>query len=117
MTKVQLIMRLFIRGSGLALWSVCLLGIAGCVEDNEAAMRQQAANAKRAIPGSRTAQAQDLGEYRDITPGLGGAGSRIGPRPDQGAGYPDPKATASANSMWRLARPRADQGGGPGVKR
>jgi hypothetical protein len=85
-------MRLFTRGRGLALFCVCFLGLTGCAEDNEAAIRQQAAKAKGAIPGSRTAQAQSQAEYYEITPGLQGAGTTSGPRPDRGAaGYPGAK--------------------------
>ncbi len=84
-------MRLSTGRSMLALLSCCCLGLAGCAEDNEAMIKAQAAKAKNAIPGSRTAQAQDQGEYYEITPGLKGAGMRGGPRPDQGAGYPGQK--------------------------
>jgi hypothetical protein len=86
------IMRLMASGLSLALLGFCFLGLAGCAEDNEAAIKAQAAKAKNTIPGSRTAQAQDQGEYYEITPGVrGGAGGRSGPRPDQGAGYPKPR--------------------------
>jgi hypothetical protein len=86
------IMRLLASGLSLALLGFCFLGLAGCAEDNEAAIKAQAAKAKNTIPGSRTAQAQDQGEYYEITPGVrGGAGGRSGPRPDQGAGYPKPR--------------------------
>jgi len=81
-------MRLFASGLSLALLSTCFLGLAGCGQDNEAAIREQAAKAKGTIPGSRTAQAQTQEEYFEITPGLQGAGTRSGPRPDQGTGYP-----------------------------
>jgi hypothetical protein len=84
-------MRLFTSGLSLALLSLFFLGLAGCAEDNEAAIKQQAAKAKNTIPGSRTAQAQTQEEYYEITPGLQGAGMRSGPRPDQGAGYPGAK--------------------------
>ena len=85
-------MRLFTRGLRLALLSICFLGLAGCGEDNEAAIREQASTAKGTIPGSRTAQAQSQDEYYQITPGVqGGAGSTSGPVPDQGAGYPGAK--------------------------
>jgi hypothetical protein len=68
------------------------MGFAGCAEDNEAAIKEQAAKAKGTIPGSRTAQAQTQEEYLEITPGVqGGAGMARGPRPDQGPGYPKPK--------------------------
>lgn len=87
----MLIMRPFIRGLSLAVLSLSYLGLAGCAEDNEAAMRRQAAKAKGTIPGSRTAQARTQEEYFEITPGLRGAGSSGGPRPDQGAGYPGAK--------------------------
>jgi hypothetical protein len=83
-------MRLFTSGLSLLLGS-CLLGLAGCGEDNEAAMREQASKAKGTIPGSRTAQAQTQEEYYEITPGLRGAGTVSGPRPDQGKGYPGAK--------------------------
>jgi hypothetical protein len=84
-------MRLFTGGLGLALLSACFLGLAGCGEDNEAAIRAQASKAKGTIPGSRTAQAQTQDEYYEITPGVQGAGTRNGPRPDRGTGYPGAK--------------------------
>ena len=84
-------MRLFISGLSLALSSFCLVGLAGCGEDNEAAIKLQASTAKGTIPGSRTAQAQTQEEYFEITPGVAGAGMRSGPRPDQGTGYPRPR--------------------------
>ena len=86
------IMRLFTRGLSLALLSFCFLGLVGCAEDNEAAIKEQASKARgRTIPGSRTAQAQTQDEFYEITPGVHGAGTRIGPRPDQGTGYPGPE--------------------------
>jgi hypothetical protein len=84
-------MKLFIRGLGVALLGSWLLWLSGCAEDNEAAIREQARMAKGTIPGSRTAQAQTQDEYLEITPGVSGAGTRTGPRPDQGTGYPAPK--------------------------
>jgi hypothetical protein len=88
----MLIMRSFTGGLKLALLGSCVLGSAGCGEDNEAAFREQASRAKGTIPGSRTAQAQTQDEYYEITPGVrGGAGAPGGPRPDQGAGYPGSK--------------------------
>lgn len=84
-------MRFSRSGLCLAVTSFCFLGLAGCGEDNEAAIREQAAKAKGTIPGSRSAQAQTQDEYYEITPGVRGAGSTSGPRPDQGAGYPGPK--------------------------
>ncbi len=84
-------MRLFISGLSLALMIFCFVGLAGCGEDNEAFMREQASKAKGKIPGSRTAQAQTQDEYYEITPGLQGAGTVSGPRPDQGTGYPGAK--------------------------
>jgi ABC-type phosphate transport system substrate-binding protein len=84
-------MRLFTNGLSLALLSFCFLGLAGCGEDNEAAINEQASKAKGTIPGSRTAQAQTQEEYYEITPGVQGAGTRSGPRPDQGTGYPGVK--------------------------
>jgi hypothetical protein len=84
-------MRLFNSGLRLALLSLCVLGLAGCAEDNEAAIKEQASKAKGTIPGSRTAQAQTQDEYYEITPGLQGAGARSGPIPDQGTGYPGAK--------------------------
>ena len=111
-------MRLFTRGLSLALLSIGFLGLAGCAEDNEAAIKAQAANAKGTIPGSRTAQAQTLEEYHEITPGVRGAGTRSGPRPDQGAGYPAAGTAPSSNALWRMAMPRSDQGtGSPATKR
>ena len=82
-------MRLFGTGLSVALLSSCFLGLSGCAEDNEAAIKLQASRAKGTIPGSRTAQAQNQQEYYEITPGVqGGAGMTVGPRPDQGTGYP-----------------------------
>jgi hypothetical protein len=75
----------------LSLLSACFLGLAGCAEDNEAAMKEQAARAKGTIPGSRTAQARTQEEFYEITPGTHGAGTASGPRPDQGKGYPRPQ--------------------------
>jgi hypothetical protein len=89
--KVLLIMRLFIRRLSLGLLSLCFLGLAGCGEDNEAAIKEQAAKAKEIIPGSRTAQAQTQEEYYKITPGVKGAGARGDILPDQGSGYPGAK--------------------------
>jgi hypothetical protein len=80
--------RLFTSGWGLALLASCFVGLAGCGEDNEAAIKEQASKAKGTIPGSRTAQAQTQDEYYEITPGVRGAGAPSGPRPDQGGGYP-----------------------------
>lgn len=88
---VRIFMKLFTTGVGLALLSFCILGLSGCQEDNEAAINEQAALAKAKIPGSRTAQALTQEEYYEITPGVRGAGMRVGPRPDQGAGYPGQK--------------------------
>ena len=82
-------MRLFASRSSIALSIFCFLGMAGCEEDNEAAIKEQAAKAKGTIPGSRTAQAQTQEEYFEITPGVRGVGAARGPRPDRGiAGYP-----------------------------
>jgi hypothetical protein len=86
--RVALTMRIFTIGLSLSFLSFCVLGLPGCGEDNEAAMREQARTAKGTIPGSRTAQAQTQEEYSQITPGLHGAGTPGGPRPDRGAGYP-----------------------------
>jgi hypothetical protein len=84
-------MRLRTDGLSLALLSFCVLGLAGCGEDNEAAIKRQASSAKGTIPGCRTAQAQTQEEYFEITPGVNGAGTRSGPIPDQGTGYPSPR--------------------------
>ena len=88
-------MRLFTKGLSFALLSSCFLGLAGCAEDNEAAIKEQAAKAKGTIPGSRTAQAQTQDEYYEITPGVRGAGTRNGPQPDRGKGYPGTPAAAA----------------------
>jgi hypothetical protein len=84
-------MRFFKIRSLFALLGSGVLCLAGCGEDNEAAIREQASRAKGAIPGSRSAQAQTQEEYFQITPGVQGAGTASGPRPDQGAGYPGAK--------------------------
>ena len=54
-------MRLFTSGLSLALLSFCFLGLAGCGEDNEAAIKEQASKAKGTIPGSRSRPGQDSG--------------------------------------------------------
>ena len=87
----MLAMKLFTSALSLALLSFGFLGLAGCGEDNEAAIKEQASKAKGIIPGSRTAQAQTQEEYYEITPGVRGAGAASGPRPDQGTGYPGAK--------------------------
>lgn len=84
-------MRLFTGRFSLVVLSSWLLGLAGCAEDNQAAIKEQASRAKGVIPGSRTAQAQTQEEFYQITPGVSGAGTRSGPRPDQGKGYPAPR--------------------------
>jgi hypothetical protein len=84
-------MRIFFSRLSVALMSSCFFGLPGCAEDNEAFIKEQAAKAKNAIPGSRTAQAQTQDEFFEITPGVTGAGTRTGPRPDQGSGYPAPR--------------------------
>jgi hypothetical protein len=84
-------MRLLGSGLSIVLLGFLFLGLAGCAEDNEAAIREQAARARGTIPGSRTAQAQTQEEFYEITPGVRGAGTTSGPRPDQGKGYPAPK--------------------------
>ena len=84
-------MRLFISGLCLSLLSLILLGLAGCAEDNEASIKEQASKAKEIIPGSRTAQARSQEEYYRITPGVQGAGVRGEIQPDQGKGYPGAK--------------------------
>ena len=89
--RVILIMKLFTSGLSLALLSFCFLGLGGCGEGNEAAINEQASKAKGTIPGSRSAQAKTQEEYYEITPGVKGVGTRSGPRPDQGAGYPRPR--------------------------
>ena len=88
--EVVMVMKRFIAGLCLFLSGSCSLGLSGCAEDNEAAIKAQARKAKGTIPGSRTAQAQTLEEYYEITPGVQGAGMASGPRPDQGKGYPRP---------------------------
>ncbi len=95
----MLIMRLFTSGLSLALLSFCFLGLAGCAEDNEAAIKQQASKAKGTIPGSRTAQAQTQEEYFEITPGVTGAGMRSGPRPDQGTRLSWPEEVVVGRSL------------------
>jgi len=84
-------MRLSTTELNFVLLSLCFLGSAGCAEDNEAAIKEQASRAKGTIPGSRTAQAQTQEEFYEITPGVQGAGMRTGPVPDQGTGYPGMK--------------------------
>jgi hypothetical protein len=89
--RVVLIMKSFIGGLSLALLGFCSLELAGCGEDNEAFIKEQASKAKGTIPGSRSAQAQTQEEYFEITPGVQGVGTASGPRPARGAGYPGSK--------------------------
>jgi hypothetical protein len=85
-------MKAFVNGCFSALLTFGLLGLGGCAEDNEQFINEQAGKAKGTIPGSRTAQAQTLEEYYEITPGVQGVGVASGPRPDRGAkGYPGAK--------------------------
>jgi hypothetical protein len=84
-------MKMFTDLSCLALLALGSLCLSGCTQDNEAAIKEQQAKARGKIPGSRTAQAQSQAEYYQITPGVQGAGTQSGPRPDQGAGYPGVK--------------------------
>jgi hypothetical protein len=84
-------MRFFTNRWSLTLLSCFCIGLAGCSEDNEAAIKEQARNAKGAIPGSRSAQAKTQEEYFEITPGVQGVGLTSGIRPDQGKGYPGAK--------------------------
>ena len=96
-------MRLFTSGLSLALLSFCFLGLAGCAEDNEAVIKEQAARAKGTIPGARTAQAQTQEEYYEITPGDAGVrGMRGGPRPDEGTGYPGAEVIGRRIRRYRL---------------
>ena len=84
----MLIMKSLTSGLRLALLSFCFLGLAGCGDDNERAINEQASRARETIPGSRSAQAKTQEEYFQITPGVQGVGTVSGIRPDQGAGYP-----------------------------
>ena len=81
-------MRAFTVGSGLLL-GLGLLGLSGCSEDNESFIREQQARVTMALPRARGVQAETQEEFYESNPGLlGGAGSRVGPVPDQGSGYP-----------------------------
>ena len=83
--RVILIMRLFTSGLSLALLSFCFLGLAGCGEDNEAAINEQASKAKEKIPGARSPQAKTQEEYYSITYGVQEVGT------GKGSGYPGAK--------------------------
>ncbi len=90
--RVLLIMRLFTSALSLALLSCGFLVLAGCSQDNEVFIREQKARVKGTIPGATGAHAKTLEEFYEVTPGaVGGAGTRIGPVPDQGKGYPGAK--------------------------
>lgn len=81
-------MRAFTGGLGLLL-SLGLLGLVGCSEDNESFIKAQKSRVKATLSGARAAQAETQEEFYQNTPGvLGGAGTRVGPVPDQGTGYP-----------------------------
>ncbi len=67
-------MKLYTRGSSHALLSFCFLGLAGCGEDNEAAIKEQAANSKEKIPGARSPMARTQDEYFETTYGVQGVG-------------------------------------------
>ncbi len=85
-------MKSFAGGLSLVLLSLGCLGLPGCAEDNEAAIKEQASRAKGKIPGARAAQPQTQEEFFEMAPGAkGGAGTKIGPVPDQGKGYPGPR--------------------------
>ena len=103
-------MRMFTRGLSLLLFGFGFLGLTGCAEDNEAAIKAQARAAKGTIPGSRTAQAQTQEEYFEITPGVKGAGLQSGPRPDQGKGYVTPGINKDVGAAGSGRRSPGDLG-------
>jgi len=78
-------MRLFTTGLSLALLSFCFLGLAGCGEDNEAAINDQASKTKERIPGARSPQPKTQEEYGSMTYGIQGVGT------GKGTGYPGKK--------------------------
>ena len=81
-------MRAFTGGLGLLL-SLGLLGSAGCSEDNEAFIMEQKSRVKATLSRARGVQAETQEEFYASNPGVvGGAGTRVGPVPDQGTGYP-----------------------------
>ena len=88
----MLIMRLFTNGLSLALLSFCFLGLAGCGEDNEAAINEQASKAKETIPGARSPQAKTQEEYYNITYGIQGVGT------GKGSSYPGEKVVVGGRS-------------------
>ena len=75
-------MKLFRSRMTLALLGLCVAGLAGCGEDNEAAINEQAARAKEKIPGARSPQAKTQDEYYQVTYGVKGVGT------GKGTGYP-----------------------------
>jgi hypothetical protein len=73
----------------LALLSVCSVIVAGCAEDNERFIKEQKAKVKITVPRARAVQSQTQEEFYEVTPGVrSGVGTRTGPVPDQGRGYP-----------------------------
>ena len=78
-------MRLFTSGLSLALLSFCFLGLAGCREDNEAAINTQMSRSKEKIPGAISPRAKTQDEYYEITYGVKGVGT------GKGSDYPGAK--------------------------
>ncbi|WP_165231917.1 hypothetical protein [Aquisphaera insulae] len=61
---------------GVGLLGFCMLGLAGCSEDNEAAIKEQAANVKdTGPPANAPPPAKTMEEYRTRNPGFGGVQS------------------------------------------
>jgi len=58
------------------------MALAGCGEDNEAAIKEQASNSKEKIPGARSPVPKTQQEYYEITYGVQGVGT------GKGTGYP-----------------------------
>lgn len=86
-------MKLTPKTSWIAVLSACLLGFAGCGEDNEAASRDQAAkstgliNPSNALPQAKT-QAEFYKTNPGSSPGATGSGSKAGGKSTSAAPAP-----------------------------
>lgn len=72
-------MRRIISGLGTIALGLCLVGLSGCGEDNEAASRDAAAKGTATVdPAKSIPQSKSMEDYRKNNPGMGGAGAGAG---------------------------------------
>lgn len=73
------IMRMIIGGLGTLALGLCLLGMSGCGEDNEAASRDMASKGTATVdPAKSIPQSKSMDDYAKNNPGMKGAGAGAG---------------------------------------